>query len=130
MQSIEKNWLELIRPKKPLVEHGFDPARRGTLIAEPLERGFGMTLGNALRRILLAKVERSARAHDTDRREGAAAVEALIAEFEGSGVLDDTRYADARSRAWHRRGASIRAIRNRLAAKGVAGQTLTKGTAS
>src|SRR6201991_1649909 len=59
-QSLEKNWLELIRPKKPLVEHGFDPARRATLIAEPLERGFGMTLGNALRRVLLSSLQGAA----------------------------------------------------------------------
>ena len=60
MMSIEKNWLDLIRPKKPLVEHGFDPARRATLIAEPLERGFGLTLGNALRRVLLSSLQGAA----------------------------------------------------------------------
>src|ERR1700754_3351979 len=59
-QSLEKNWLELIRPKKPLVEHGFDAVRRATLIAEPLERGFGMTLGNALRRVLLSSLQGAA----------------------------------------------------------------------
>jgi DNA-directed RNA polymerase subunit alpha len=58
--SIEKNWLELIRPKKPLVEHSPDPARRATLVAEPLERGFGMTLGNALRRVLLSSLQGAA----------------------------------------------------------------------
>ncbi|MDX2236606.1 MAG: DNA-directed RNA polymerase subunit alpha [Hyphomonadaceae bacterium] len=58
--TIEKNWLELIRPKKPLVEHGFDPSRRATMIAEPLERGFGMTLGNALRRVMLSSLQGSA----------------------------------------------------------------------
>jgi DNA-directed RNA polymerase subunit alpha len=58
--SIEKNWLELIRPKKPIVEHGFDAKRRATLIAEPLERGFGMTLGNSLRRILLSSLQGAA----------------------------------------------------------------------
>jgi DNA-directed RNA polymerase subunit alpha len=58
--SIEKNWLELIRPKKPIVEHAYDPARRATLTAEPLERGFGMTLGNALRRVLLSSLQGAA----------------------------------------------------------------------
>ncbi|MBI1249865.1 MAG: DNA-directed RNA polymerase subunit alpha [Alphaproteobacteria bacterium] len=58
--TIEKNWLELIRPKKPLVEHGFDPSRKATMIAEPLERGFGMTLGNALRRVLLSSLQGAA----------------------------------------------------------------------
>ena len=54
--SIEKNWLELIRPKKPVIEHAYDASKRGTLIAEPLERGFGLTLGNALRRVLLSSM--------------------------------------------------------------------------
>ncbi|MDX2235519.1 MAG: DNA-directed RNA polymerase subunit alpha [Hyphomonadaceae bacterium] len=58
--SIEKNWQELIRPKKPVVEHTHDPKRRATLIAEPLERGFGMTLGNALRRVLLSSLQGAA----------------------------------------------------------------------
>src|SRR5512145_566911 len=60
MMSIEKNWLELIRPKKPVVEHGFDASRRATLVAEPLERGFGLTLGNALRRVLLSSLQGAA----------------------------------------------------------------------
>ena len=58
--SIERNWQELIRPKKPTVEHGFDARRRATLIAEPLERGFGMTLGNAIRRVLLSSLQGAA----------------------------------------------------------------------
>src|SRR5690606_3590458 len=60
MMSIEKNWLELIRPKKPIVEHGFDANRRATMVAEPLERGFGLTLGNALRRVLLSSLQGAA----------------------------------------------------------------------
>jgi DNA-directed RNA polymerase subunit alpha len=58
--SIEKNWQELIRPKKPVMEHSRDPKRSATLIAEPLERGFGMTLGNALRRVLLSSLQGAA----------------------------------------------------------------------
>jgi DNA-directed RNA polymerase subunit alpha len=58
--SIQKNWQDLIKPKKPVVEHGFDPARRASLIAEPLERGFGMTIGNALRRVLLSSLQGAA----------------------------------------------------------------------
>jgi DNA-directed RNA polymerase subunit alpha len=58
--SIEDNWLTLIRPKKPVVEHGFEANRKATLIAEPLERGFGMTLGNALRRVLLSSLQGAA----------------------------------------------------------------------
>ena len=77
-----------------------------------------------LRRLLLAKVARSARAHGTDPQAGAAAVEALIAEFLGAGVLDDARYAEDRALALFRRGASARAIRGALLAKGVASELI------
>lgn len=73
-----------------------------------------------LRRLLMAKVDRSVRAHGSDRAEGAAAVDALLADFARDGVLDDARYAQGRALALYRRGASTRAIRARLAAKGVA----------
>jgi len=54
---IQKNWQQLIKPAKLEVEPGHDPRRTATVIAEPLERGFGMTLGNALRRILLSSLQ-------------------------------------------------------------------------
>jgi DNA-directed RNA polymerase subunit alpha len=57
---IQKNWQSLIRPSKLEVESGHDPNRVATVVAEPLERGFGMTLGNALRRILLSSLQGAA----------------------------------------------------------------------
>ena len=39
------------------MRHGNDPSRQATLIAEPLERGFGLTLGNALRRVLMSSLQ-------------------------------------------------------------------------
>ena len=57
---IQKNWRELIKPNKLEVVQGTVPERRGTIIAEPLERGFGLTLGNALRRVLLSSLQGSA----------------------------------------------------------------------
>jgi regulatory protein len=72
-----------------------------------------------LRRLLTLKVERSAGAHGTDPAAGRSAVDGLIAEFLDNGLLDDVRYARERTRSLHRRGASARAIRSRLAAKGV-----------
>jgi DNA-directed RNA polymerase subunit alpha len=57
---IEKNWQELIKPNKLEVVPGFDPQREATIVAEPLERGFGMTLGNSLRRILLSSLQGAA----------------------------------------------------------------------
>ena len=57
---IERNWRSLIRPEKLGVEVGADPERTATIVAEPLERGFGMTLGNALRRVLLSSLQGAA----------------------------------------------------------------------
>ena len=56
---IQKNWTELIKPNKK-VDAGGDAKRFGTIIAEPLERGFGLTLGNALRRVLLSSLQGAA----------------------------------------------------------------------
>jgi DNA-directed RNA polymerase subunit alpha len=57
---LQKNWQSLIKPEKLDVEPGSDPSRIATVIAEPLERGFGMTLGNAIRRILLSSLRGAA----------------------------------------------------------------------
>jgi len=57
---LQKNWQALIKPSKLTVEPGQDPARGATVVAEPLERGFGLTLGNALRRILLSSLQGAA----------------------------------------------------------------------
>ncbi|HUF87382.1 MAG TPA: DNA-directed RNA polymerase subunit alpha [Thermohalobaculum sp.] len=57
---IHKNWLELIKPQGLVTEPGPDPARVGTAVAEPLERGFGLTMGNALRRVLLSSLQGAA----------------------------------------------------------------------
>jgi len=57
---IQKNWQELIKPNKLEVTPGDDPKRLATIIAQPLERGFGLTLGNALRRVLLSSLQGAA----------------------------------------------------------------------
>ncbi len=57
---ITKNWQELIKPNKLETIIGFDSKRFATVVAEPLERGFGQTLGNALRRILLSSLQGAA----------------------------------------------------------------------
>ena len=57
---IQKNWQELIKPKKLEVIHSDDPRRIATVVAEPLERGFGQTLGNSLRRVLLSSLQGAA----------------------------------------------------------------------
>ena len=57
---MQNNWRLLIKPEKLGVEPGGDPARVATVVAEPLERGFGMTLGNAIRRVLLSSLQGAA----------------------------------------------------------------------
>jgi len=56
-----KNWQELKKPNTlEKKQSGGDSARRGVFVAEPLERGFGMTLGNSLRRVLLSSLQGAA----------------------------------------------------------------------
>ncbi|MDA0338450.1 MAG: DNA-directed RNA polymerase subunit alpha [Proteobacteria bacterium] len=57
---MQKNWQELIRPTGLEVKSGDDETRKATIVAEPLERGYGLTLGNALRRVLLSSLQGSA----------------------------------------------------------------------
>jgi DNA-directed RNA polymerase subunit alpha len=55
-----KNWQELKKPNNLEIRAGNDPKRRATFVAEPLERGFGLTLGNSLRRVLLSSLQGAA----------------------------------------------------------------------
>ncbi len=55
---IQKNWQELIKPNK--IEFSSKKKTLTTLVAEPLERGFGLTLGNALCRVLLSSLQGAA----------------------------------------------------------------------
>jgi DNA-directed RNA polymerase subunit alpha len=55
-----KNWQELKKPTALDLKSGSDAKRKATFIAEPLERGFGLTLGNALRRVLLSSLQGAA----------------------------------------------------------------------
>ena len=73
-----------------------------------------------LRRVLLRRVDRSARLHGTDPAEGRVVVEALVARLAASRLIDDRAFAAAKAASLHRGGASARAIAARLAAKGIA----------
>lgn len=57
---IQKNWTELIKPKRLDIEHDSLTSTYGKFSCEPLERGFGTTLGNALRRVLLSSLRGAA----------------------------------------------------------------------
>ncbi|MEN3976183.1 DNA-directed RNA polymerase subunit alpha [Emcibacter sp. SYSU 3D8] len=79
---VQKNWQELIRPNKLEVKPGNDAKTKATVVAEPLERGFGLTLGNALRRVLLSSLQGSA--------VSAIQIENVLHEFSSiSGVRED-----------------------------------------
>ena len=54
---IEKNWMTLIKPKKIVVKVNEKNPNEAEVIAEPLEKGFGLTLGTALRRVLLSSLQ-------------------------------------------------------------------------
>jgi DNA-directed RNA polymerase subunit alpha len=57
---IYKNWRNLIKPKFLEVEKETRTDTYGKFVAKPLERGFGLTLGNALRRILFSSLQGAA----------------------------------------------------------------------
>ena len=59
-EVIARNWRELIRPRRLEVEENSLTSTYGRFYCEPLERGFGTTLGNALRRVLLSSLQGAA----------------------------------------------------------------------
>ena len=78
---IQKNWTELIKANKK-IDGGHDAKRFATVVAEPLERGFGLTLGNALRRILLSSLQGAA--------VSSVRIEGVLHEFSSiPGVVED-----------------------------------------
>lgn len=72
-----------------------------------------------LRRVLMRRVDASAREHGTDPEEGARFIDSLIERYQRAGLLDDAAYTDARVASLHRRGLSDRAIAMKLRQKGV-----------
>jgi DNA-directed RNA polymerase subunit alpha len=59
-QMVARNWRDLIRPKSLSVEQETLTTMYGRFVCEPLERGFGITLGNSLRRVLLSSLQGAA----------------------------------------------------------------------
>ncbi|MGV2385150.1 MAG UNVERIFIED_CONTAM: DNA-directed RNA polymerase subunit alpha [Thermobifida fusca] len=57
---IAKNWRDLIKPRGIQIDQATLSATYGKFVAEPLERGFGITIGNSLRRILLSSLQGAA----------------------------------------------------------------------
>ena len=57
---MHRNWRNLIKPKKLEIDEATATDTYGRFTAEPLERGFGITMGNSLRRILLSSLQGAA----------------------------------------------------------------------
>lgn len=57
MKDFQRNWQDLIKPKRIEKEEKTATPFYGKFICEPLERGYGITLGNALRRVLLSSIQ-------------------------------------------------------------------------
>lgn len=60
MLSLNKNWNSLIKPSKLVYDTSYENANIAKVVIAPLERGFGLTIGNALRRILLSSLQGAA----------------------------------------------------------------------
>jgi regulatory protein len=72
-----------------------------------------------LRRVLMRRVRRHSPA---TAQHASALIDALVARYRQSGLIDDAAYTAGRVASLHRRGDSLKAIRARLAAKGVAAE--------
>lgn len=59
-EVVFKNWRDLIKPRRVDIDPTTLADTYGKFVAKPLERGFGITLGNALRRILLSSIQGTA----------------------------------------------------------------------
>lgn len=107
------------QPKKP---RKASPKRLESIALHYLQR-FASSSEN-LRRVLMRRVVKSARTHETDPEEAVPWIDDIIARFRRSGLLDDAGYAEGLTQSLHRRGMPPRAIRARLRQKGVDGAVI------
>ncbi len=82
-----------------------------------------------LRRVLMRRVDTSAKIHDTDPEAGAKFIATLIERYQRVGLLNDEAYAEAKISSLHRRGLSGRAIAMKLRQKGVPSAIIDDGLA-
>ena len=85
--------------------------------------------GETLRRVLRRRVECSARVHGTDRAEGDAMVEAVVARMLAAGLVDDRAFSTARAGRLLGRGASPRLIAAHLKGRGIAAELIDEALA-
>src|SRR2546428_1592698 len=80
--QVQSNWRELIKPQRLQVDEKSLTPTYGKFFGEPFERGYGITVGNALRRVLLSSLQGAAIV--------ALRVKAVLHEFSTlPGVTDD-----------------------------------------
>lgn len=72
-----------------------------------------------LKRVLMNRVARSAKAHGTDPNEGLGWIETLLDKLEGLGYLNDKAYAETKAESMNRRGKPTNQVRWALKLKGV-----------
>jgi len=84
------------------------------------------TSSENLRQVLLRRVARAAKHHDTDEEACAVMIDELILRYVSNGLLDDTAYARAQCASLNRRGKSVRAIRGWLRQKGLGPDIIEK----
>ena len=56
MTILKESWVNLTKPASVNLKEGFDDLKHSVIVFEPFERGFGNTLGNSLRRVLLSSI--------------------------------------------------------------------------
>lgn len=122
----------MAEPRKPRARKSPKP-----LTAASLENAalyylgrFASSSGN-LRRVLMRKVARSTRdGEESDSQAGARMVDALIARYLKSGLLNDQTYAEQMAASLARRGASRYSIAGKLAQKGVEAELVSDAIAT
>lgn len=77
------------------------------------------TSAEHLKSVLMRRVSRSARLHDTDTQEGQAWIDDIVADLVARKLVDDRAFAETRAISLHRGGASRRKIAMSLKSKGV-----------
>ncbi|MFM2130671.1 MAG: hypothetical protein RL477_2217 [Pseudomonadota bacterium] len=95
------------------------PTRRSLENAALAYLGRFAATARGLEQVLMRRVHRAARAGVADDGEGAALVSAIVARYREAGLIDDAAFAEARARSLFAHGVALRAIRLRLAQKGV-----------
>ena len=99
---IEKNWLDLKRPDEMEIKVSEYNPRQAVVAVGPFERGFGVTIGNALRRVLLSSLQGAAVT--------SVQIQGVVHEFSSIPRFVNVRFGAELKVAvrWKRRGQSAR----------------------